>query len=90
MIINYTKLNYKMKNMIDYVLKDTLVEEGKALIEVMLFHKSMSDDDDDDDDDDNKMSRRTLMEWSKKVLMNIVISTKDDLSVSSVQFSPWG
>ena len=89
MIINYTKLNYKMKNMIDYLLKDTLDEEGKALIEVMLFYKSMSDDD-DDDDDDNKMSRCTLMEWSKKVLMNIVISTKDDLSVSSVQFSPCG
>ena len=78
-----------MKNMIDYVLKDTLDEEGKALIEVMLFHKSMSDDD-DDDDDDNKMSRCTLRECLKKVLMNIVISTKDDLSVSSVQFSPWG
>ena len=79
-----------MKNMIDYVLEDTLDEEGKALIEVMLFHKSMSDDDDDDDDDDNKMSRCTLREWLMKVLMNIVISTKDDLSVSSVQFSPWG
>ena len=77
-----------MKNMIDYVLEDTLDEEGKALIEVMLFHKSMSDD--DDDDDDNKMSRCTPMQWSKKVLMNIVISTKDDLSVSSIQFSPWG